>query len=610
MNPKKAILLVLFCFPFFIHAQQITNGEYFFDTDPGVGNGTALPLFSQSDSVIQTINIHTPGLNPGFHRVYFRYKNITDGWGITEDRLFYVYDTIYPMATNQTPIAIGEYFIDTDPGMGNGVSIPAFSSTDSAIQNINISAAGLNVGFHRAYFRYKNNSNGWGIPEDRLFYIYDTVHSIASNQSAITKVEYFIDTDPGIGNGVSMLAFSSTDSAIQNINISTLGLSVGFHRVYFRYKNNSNEWGIPEDRLLYIYDVTHPIASNQPPITKGEYFFDTDPGVGNGSLIPAFTSSDSVINDMMITTSGISAGSHYINLRYMNAQREWGIAETRIFSVCNSLPNTPIINGNSAINVCDSSSVSISATPASGASIFWRGPNGFTSTNNVINIANVNVSKVGTYKAYSVTGATNCDTSMAASVVLSNNSQLHLKALLQGLFIGNGTMASAPFNADGISPTTIADTISLNLHNPSDYSIAYSFKTTISTDGNAFVRLPTITNGNNYYIVVNHRNSISTWSTNSLNFGCNTNYDFTSAVSQASGSNLVNDGTGKYLIYTGDINQDSAVDFNDYPSLDIESSNGAIGYLASDLNGDASVDFNDYPMIDLNSSNGVIMITP
>jgi hypothetical protein len=67
---------------------------------------------------------------------------------------------------------------------------------------------------------------------------------------------------------------------------------------------------------------------------------------------------------------------------------------------------------------------------------------------------------------------------------------------------------------------------------------------------------------------------------------------------------------GIYLIYSGDINQDGAVDFNDYPNLDISSSTGVLGYDANDLNGDASVDFNDYPIIDVNSSNGVIAVSP
>jgi hypothetical protein len=39
---------------------------------------------------------------------------------------------------------------------------------------------------------------------------------------------------------------------------------------------------------------------------------------------------------------------------------------------------------------------------------------------------------------------------------------------------------------------------------------------------------------------------------------------------------MANDGNGVFLIFTGDINQDGSVDFNDYPVLDINSNNGVI----------------------------------
>ena len=89
-----------------------------------------------------------------------------------------------------------------------------------------------------------------------------------------------------------------------------------------------------------------------------------------------------------------------------------------------------------------------------------------------------------------------------------------------------------------------------------------------------------------------------------------TNYDFSSGAGQAFGNNIIDDGTGIFLLYSGDINQDGSVDFADYPDLDLGSSNGDIGYLATDLNGDSSVDFADYPLIDPSSSLGIILFRP
>jgi hypothetical protein len=87
-------------------------------------------------------------------------------------------------------------------------------------------------------------------------------------------------------------------------------------------------------------------------------------------------------------------------------------------------------------------------------------------------------------------------------------------------------------------------------------------------------------------------------------------YDFSSAATQAYGSNMVDLGSGVFGIYSGDINQDGSVDFLDYPDLDLGSINGDLGYLVTDLNGDGSVDFLEYPLIDLNSINGVISMRP
>jgi hypothetical protein len=173
-------------------------------------------------------------------------------------------------------------------------------------------------------------------------------------------------------------------------------------------------------------------------------------------------------------------------------------------------------------------------------------------------------------------------------------------------------MIASPYGADGISPQNIADTITVELRaDASPYAKIYSFKTTLDTAGLAHIILPTTALDSSYYIVIKHRNSIETWSASAQRIiPIGTNYNFTTSANKAFGANMRNMGSGVYAIYTGDITQDGSVDFNDYPDLDIGSSNGDLGYLPCDLNGDASIDFNDYPLIDLNSSSGIITLTP
>ena len=188
---------------------------------------------------------------------------------------------------------------------------------------------------------------------------------------------------------------------------------------------------------------------------------------------------------------------------------------------------------------------------------------------------------------------------------------LNLSAFLQGLYIGSNTMTSAPFNASGMGSNNIADTISVELRDTMTNAIKFSTPALIETNGNASMNFPASTNGKKYYISLSHRNSIKTWSAAPVLFSSSgTNYNFSLSQNQAYGGNLVDDGNGVYMIFSGDINQDGSIDFNDYPDLDIASSFGVLGYDPNDLNGDASVDFNDYPIIDINSSNGVISINP
>jgi hypothetical protein len=191
----------------------------------------------------------------------------------------------------------------------------------------------------------------------------------------------------------------------------------------------------------------------------------------------------------------------------------------------------------------------------------------------------------------------------------STNSTLNLTLFLQGLYLGGSTMTAAPFNADGVSSSTVADTITVELHNP-DGSLAYTVNDTLSTTGQASLIFPGSAVGNKYYIAIKHRNSVQTWSTDSILIGSTTSYDFSTAATQAYGDNMVDDGSGVFLIYGGDINQDESVDSGDYGDLDIGSTNGDIGYYATDLNGDSSVDSGDYSTLDTNSTLGIFSTHP
>ena len=246
----------------------------------------------------------------------------------------------------------------------------------------------------------------------------------------------------------------------------------------------------------------------------------------------------------------------------------------------------------------------------------WAGTTGSAGTsgrifvgNNTTGLTSTQLSQIN-FAGYPNTGAIILSSGEIVPNTSSSNINVSVTALLQGLYLGNGTLTAAPFNADGVSPTNIADTVTIEIHDAISGGLVLSLPAILSTNGVANFSISNTFSGLSYYLVLKHRNSVATWSAAPVLFSAlGTSYNFTTSDTQAYGSNLLNN-AGVYLIYSGDINQDGSIDFNDYPNLDISSSNGDLGYLPYDLNGDASVDFNDYPIIDVNSSNGVISMSP
>ncbi|MBS1552653.1 MAG: proprotein convertase P-domain-containing protein [Bacteroidetes bacterium] len=121
--------------------------------------------------------------------------------------------------------------------------------------------------------------------------------------------------------------------------------------------------------------------------------------------------------------------------------------------------------------------------------------------------------------------------------------------------------------------------------------------------------------GTEYYIEVEHRNSVETWSAHTVSFdflSSGLEYDFTHSKDSAYGSNetKVENIPLRYAIYGGDTNRDGITDASDVGAVDNDASISASGYVITDLTGDNFVDANDISISDNNSSVPVIAITP
>lgn len=137
--------------------------------------------------------------------------------------------------------------------------------------------------------------------------------------------EYYFDSDPGTGKGIRVSVTSTADNYEWTSNVPTTGLSLGYHRLFYRFCDNAGRWGLTENKLFYVYDTKSPIIVVPPnsPIVAMEYFYDKDPGIGKGIVVPSFNPDDSVTVTMPISISSLSIGNHSVNFRIKDALGRW-----------------------------------------------------------------------------------------------------------------------------------------------------------------------------------------------------------------------------------------------------------------------------------------------
>ena len=319
-------------------AQNIVAAEYFIDTDPGFGNGTAVVISAGLDLNNVTVAINTGGLTNSNHRLYLRTKNAEGRWSLVQVKDFIVdFDFQYPAAPAAVQnIIAAEYFFDTDPGFGKGALVTIVPGTDLNTVAASVNTAGLGLGTHRLYFRTKNQEGRWAISLVREF-IVNNDFSYPAAPAAVQNVvaaEYFFDTDPGFGNGMQASITAGTDLNGIAAAVNTTGLGVGSHLLYVRTKNQEGRWAITlvKDFIVdndFSYPTAPAAAQN---VTAAEYFIDTDPGFGAASSIPVTPGTNISNLSVTVNTAGLTSGTHRLFVRTRSQEGRWSIAATDTFA--------------------------------------------------------------------------------------------------------------------------------------------------------------------------------------------------------------------------------------------------------------------------------------
>ncbi len=291
---------------------SIANAEYFIDADPGIANGTPITT-SGGATISESFNVSTGALSPGYHILGVRTRNANNRWSLYERRLFLIQDPddnlAFPKAISN--ISAAEYFIDNDPGVGNATSIPT-SGGSSIIENINVNTDALSPGYHVLGVRTQSQANRWSMYERRLFLIQDPQNDIdfPGPNRAIDKLEFFVDDDPGQGNGIDI----PLDMPINVLDLIDLMVDIdpqigpGLHTFAIRARNEEGSWGFVETTTFELTNAATPIiTSDAPDFTNNA---EVTANISFGQEMTGFEESDiETLLDNVSTSSLVRNGS-------------------------------------------------------------------------------------------------------------------------------------------------------------------------------------------------------------------------------------------------------------------------------------------------------------
>lgn len=230
----KTAILILFSaalsFGLAMGQNQIIEAEYYFDQDPGFGNANPID-FSNGETISLAFGADFGDLDEGTYFAYVRVKDETEMWSVPVKVPFRVQKSDLP------DIASGEWYIDNDPGFGNANQL-AINQGELVEGLANASTESLTGGRHLAYLRFQNGDGSWSLPIKKPFIVNDKV------PLNLVAAEYFIDEDPGIGEGVPVDV--DPDHFVDDSFTAEVaeGLPLGDHFLYTRVQNENDIWSL------------------------------------------------------------------------------------------------------------------------------------------------------------------------------------------------------------------------------------------------------------------------------------------------------------------------------------------------------------------------------
>jgi Secretion system C-terminal sorting domain len=321
---------------------NIVEAEVFSGTEPGIGNGTPLPIPTGTDVTASNVSVAIPILPNGIQTLYVRTLDVNGKWSITNYKNYFVggvnYPPVPPAVAN---IVEAEVFSGTEPGIGNGTALPIPTGTNVTASNVSITIPILPNGVQTLYVRTLDANGKWSITNYKNYFVggvnYPPVPPAVAN---IVEAEVFAGPEPGIGNGTPLPIPTGSDVTASNVSVVIPILPNGIQTLYVRSLDANGKWSITNYKNYFVGGVNYPpVPPVVPNIGNLEYYIGTDPGFGNGTPITFAASAEVQLTNIPISISGtLPNGTYVFHIR--SKQNPWGLDNAKTFTVGVVVPLT------------------------------------------------------------------------------------------------------------------------------------------------------------------------------------------------------------------------------------------------------------------------------
>lgn len=330
----------------------VTEAEFFVDNDLGYGNvGSFLtPTINIAGDAFYAYAL--TGFADGMHTIGIRFRDQAGNWSLTYERQVMK----LPLEPEDDLVALRAFW-DEDPGyFAEDTEVLVVEIPDGPTDFTNVEFADVFVdgtdfqaGLHQLSFRGVDENGVPGVTFTTNVLLYDA----PSPELPIGQLSAFWDIDPGYGNEEFVfVASTGSFDEIFDEDLLFVNLTPGLHKLYWRSQDVNGNFSVTYGTAIFVEQ-----SETEEPILGLEYFWDDDPGYGQGQFIDisiaGISQWETFISQLPPPVDGLAPGPHTVTVRVQDELGRWSVSSTRDIEVVADELIIIDVNGDGTVNTSD-----------------------------------------------------------------------------------------------------------------------------------------------------------------------------------------------------------------------------------------------------------------